>query len=365
MNANSIMSRRAFMGGLLLSATAPGISHAQGFAGLGSESQGYSQVSPGYTLDFPVDHGPHPQFRIEWWYVTANLRDKAGVAYGAQWTLFRQAMTPTGTAEGWENAQLWLGHAAVTSSRTHRFAERIARGGVGQAGATAKPFQAWIDAWEMKGSDATGSETLAPMTITASANDFAFTFDVAASGPLVLQGDAGYSRKSEGGQASYYYSQPFFNVHGRIEIDGTSVDVEGPAWLDREWSSQPLASDQKGWDWMALHLSSGEKVMMFRLRQSAGANFLSGNWIESNGRTHNLGATEILMSPLVQSEVAGRSVPTQWSVQIPSRGLQIKITALNPRSWMGTSIPYWEGPTIIEGSHTGVGYLEATGYAIS
>ena len=28
--------------------------------------------------------------------------------------------------------------------------------------------------------------------------------------------------------------------------------------MDREWSSQPLAPDQTGWDWFSLHLTSGE-----------------------------------------------------------------------------------------------------------
>ncbi|MBY0382979.1 MAG: iron ABC transporter permease [Xanthobacteraceae bacterium] len=365
MNAEKNLSRRAFAQGLLFASAGPRLLHAQGFAGLGAESRGYEQVVPGRELSFPTDHGPHPGFRIEWWYVTANLRDKDAVPYGAQWTLFRQSMSPDAGGEGWDSAQIWLGHAAVTSATTHRFAERVARGGVGQAGAVANPFHAWIDAWEMKGSDATSGRTFAPIAVSASGQDFAFNFDLTASRPLVLQGDAGYSQKSEAGQASYYYSQPFFDVRGRIQLDGRVTEVEGPAWLDREWSSQPLASNQKGWDWIALHLSSGEKVMMFRLRQDGGKSFLSGNWIDADGRPNNLRAAEISMTPLAESRVAGRSVPTQWALEMPSRGLKVKIAALNPQSWMGTSIPYWEGPVSIEGSHTGVGYLEATGYAIA
>jgi len=68
-----------------------------------------------------------------------------------------------------------------------------------------------------------------------------------ADGPLVLQGDRGYSVKSAEGQASYYYSQPFYEASGSLEIGGTTVRVDGKAWLDREWSSQPLAEDQTGW----------------------------------------------------------------------------------------------------------------------
>jgi len=85
--------------------------------------------------------------------VTANLVDSTGTAYGAQWTLFRQAMKAGAQDEGWATQQIWMGHAAVTRADTHRFSETFARGGVGQAGVEAKPYLAWIDSWEMRGLD--------------------------------------------------------------------------------------------------------------------------------------------------------------------------------------------------------------------
>ncbi len=114
---------------------------AQGFAGLGESAEGFAPVIPGKAFAFPADHGPHPDYRIEWWYVTANLVDATGAALGAQWTLFRQASRPGPQAEGWANQQIWMGHAAVTRADTHRFSEKFARGGIGQAGVEAKPFQ--------------------------------------------------------------------------------------------------------------------------------------------------------------------------------------------------------------------------------
>ena len=110
---------------------------AQGFAGLGSDAAGFAQVLPGKPLTFPADFGAHPAFRIEWWYITANLTDSSGAAFGAQWTLFRQALAPPPEHDGWASQQIWMGHAAVTSATTHRFAETFARGGVGQASFTA------------------------------------------------------------------------------------------------------------------------------------------------------------------------------------------------------------------------------------
>ena len=132
--------------------------------------------------------------------------------------------------------------------------------------------------------------------------------------------------------------------------------------MDREWSSQPLASDQTGWDWFSLHLESGEKLMLFRLRQADGQHYVSGNWIGADGKSTQIASADILMTPASSTEIEGRKLPTQWSIGIASRGLQIDTTPLNARSWMGTSFPYWEGPIRFRGSHSGVGYLEMTGY---
>ena len=174
-----------------------------------------------------------------------------------------------------------MGHAAVTRADLHRFSETFARGGVGQAGVEAKPYLAWIDSWQMRGLDRMRETTIAPLELNASGAGFSYVLRLDADQPLVLQGDAGYSRKSARGQASYYFSQPFFKATGSITIDDKPVDVTGQAWMDREWSSQPLASDQTGWDWFSLHLNGGEKLMLFRLRQTDGNNYCSGNWISA------------------------------------------------------------------------------------
>src|SRR5438128_1158652 len=98
MNGSGNITRRGFAGGVL--ALLGGNVLAQGFAGLAEQADGFAAVIPGKRFAFPADHGPHPEFRIEWWYVTANLRDARGAAYGAQWTLFRQAAQSGVALEG-------------------------------------------------------------------------------------------------------------------------------------------------------------------------------------------------------------------------------------------------------------------------
>jgi predicted secreted hydrolase len=361
MSGSGTISRRFFAGGALLLGLG-GKAFAQGFAGLGETASGFAPVVPGKAFVFPADHGPHPGFRIEWWYVTANLVDASGIAYGVQWTLFRQAIAAGAELEGWANQQIWMGHAAVTTAALHRTSETFARGGIGQAGVAASPFRAWIDSWEMRGPAAMNAANIAPLALTASGTDFSYALRLDADRALVLQGDSGYSRKSEREQASYYYSQPYFAVTGSITVDDKQAEVTGQAWLDREWSSQPLAPDQSGWDWLSLHLNSGEKLMLYRMRQTDGNHYGSGKWFARDGAALEIASADLTMTPQAVTEIEGRKIPTAWRIAIAKLALTIECTPLNARSWMGTSFPYWEGPIRFSGSHTGLGYLEMTGY---
>ncbi len=328
---------------------------SQGFAGLGIASDDFAQPAPQPVFNFPQDHGAHPDYRIEWWYLTANLTGPDGTPYGLQWTLFRTALAP-GTASGWTSPQMWMGHAAVTTPDAHYVAERLARGGVGQAGVVADPFEAWIDDWALEG------PTFDALAMRATGADFAYDMQLRATGPLVFHGDAGYSVKSGEGQASLYYSQPFFEISGTLSLPDGEVAVTGNAWLDREWSSQPLSEGQIGWDWFSLSFDSGDKLMGFQVRGDQQAPFTYASWIEADGTLTAYTSGAFTAQTLKADTVSGHDVPTGWRVQLPDKGVDVEVYALTPNAWMDVSVPYWEGPVTIEGSHTGVGYLEMTGY---
>ena len=341
---------------LLIAMMLPVTLWAQGFAGLGTDADGFAVPERGTAFHFPADHGPHPDYRIEWWYLTANLQAADGTPYGLQWTLFRSALAP-GERPGWQSPQVWFAHAAVTTPEAHYATERFARGGVGTAGVEAAPFRAWIDEWVLEGPD---FDTL---RMTAAGPAFRYDMALEAEGPLVFHGDAGFSVKSEEGQASYYYSQPFYRITGTLHLPDGPVAVTGNAWLDREWSSQPLSGRQAGWDWFSISLDSGDKLMGFQLRNRDGsAGYTSGTWIAPDGASISLPNGAFRAEPLGTHSVAGRAVPTRWQVRVPDRGVDITVEAMNPDAWMGLSIPYWEGPVTVSGSHGGRGYLEMTGY---
>ena len=213
-------------------------------------------------------------------------------------------------------------------------------------------------------------DTLNRVTLNAAGPDFSYSLELTADKGLVRHGLGGYSVKSTTGQASYYYSQPHFSAQGTLRLarangaEPQEIPVSGSAWLDREWSSQPLAENQTGWDWFSLNFDNGAKLMAFSLRQTDEETYRSATWIAPNGESSDLAQPALTLRPMDFTQVADRKIPTQWSIKSTNSGkpLDIVVTALNPRSWMDLSIPYWEGPVRISGSHTGTGYLEMTGY---
>lgn len=121
---------------------------------LAGNAGGFALVDRVRPFVFPADHGPHPRFRNEWWYVTANVADSDGEAFGVQFTLFRNALRPRTrpSVSAWATPQLYMAHLAVSDHRRSRFQafERFARGAVGLAGARAQPFAAWLEDWRLE-----------------------------------------------------------------------------------------------------------------------------------------------------------------------------------------------------------------------
>jgi predicted secreted hydrolase len=343
---------------------------------------GYAQVLPGQTIVFPQDHLPHPDYRIEWWYLTANLTDATGAQYGIHWTLFRQSMNPAADPGSWASNQVWMLHAALSTPDDHVYQQNFARGGIGQADVTINAeglFDAWLDDSRLTSTFASASASVSPLPgrLQFTVADYVVQLDLTANTPWVLQGKQGYSQKSSLGQASYYYSQPHIQVSGHISQRTDEAEKDGPAqkttavsgqgWLDREWSSQPLAPDQPGWDWLSVHLEDGHALMVYRLRQKNGDDWISGSWVDPDGQATTLTKDEIIFEPIATTTLttAGgieRQLPLHWRVSLPAKGLSWTVSPLSKNHWLDTAFPYWEGPVSLSGSSKGQGFLELTGY---
>ena len=336
---------------------------------------GYAEVKRGVPLIFPQDHFPHPDYRIEWWYMTANLKDQQGQDWGLQWTLFRQSLSPDANLEGWDSDQIWMAHAAVTTPDKHFFAQRFSRGGIDQAGVNqltgSNGFDAWIDDWRWQ----SASDTLFPSTLEFNVGDHKVSLELNSKDDWVLNGDAGFSQKSAQGQASYYYSQPNITVKGTVKTEDKTIPLSGNAWLDREWSSQALAQNQKGWDWFSLHLDDGNKLMVYQLRHDTGNNWISGSWISAEGEVTPLGKGDIELNSSSESQITSNNnrsitLPLDWTISVstsnlPALNRSLTIKPLYDEQWLSTSFPYWEGVVLVsddKGQSVGKGYMELTGY---
>jgi len=324
---------------------------------LSGAGEGFAQAEPGMAIELPEDMGPHRSFRLEWWYLTANLQTTDGEPVGLQWTLFRLGLRPRQGPEpepGWQRDELWLAHAALSRPERHLFADKLARGGSGQAGVTLDPFRAWIDQWRFEARDADRYR------LEVQAPAFAYRLSLAPRLPPVLHGDRGFSAKSAQGGGSMYFSYPSLAIEGEIEVDGETLAVTGQGWLDREWSSRYLQPGQTGWDWLALHLDDGRHLMLFRLRGEP--DYVTATLVEVDGRARTLQADEFSLRPRAFRYSAGRRIPVHWRFELPEQGMELEIHAWPGDYWNPGRLEYWEGPVSVQGSQSGEGYLEMTGY---
>jgi predicted secreted hydrolase len=344
-------------------------------------------ADPNYVISFPQDHYSHDTFDIEWWYLTANLEDDEGNPYAIQWTLFRfrdpsQKINSDTQEAGqqWNNQHLYMAHASVHSVSQHWFSEKFARGEVGNAGIQNMPFSLFIDDWQWLNKVGENSATiqekrkdLLPATLSFNAALIGNTqktesridvqLNLSSAGPYVLQGENGYSVKSTNGEhASHYYSAPFIEVEGIIKSDMTHTHVKGKAWFDQEWTSQLFDQSTLGWDWLSLHLDNGDKIMAFRMRLKESEDYITGTYIQANGSTTTLLPSDISLNVIQQTIVGDKSLPLHWQLNIPQRGLKLKITATKKDQWNPALIDYYEGSVSVSGTHSGIGFMELTGY---
>lgn len=338
---------------------------------LGGSPSGYAQADVVRQFDFPADHGPHPDFRSEWWYVTGNLRSRDGRRFGFQFTLFRFALAPHAVARrsDWGTRQAYMAHFAVTdaaSGRIHAF-ERFSRGALGLAGAELDPVRVWLDDWQLG-----GNGDAFPAMLTAAEDDVALRLSLAPRKPLVLQGEDGLSRKGpEPGNASYYYAYTRLGARGELRLGGQEFAVEGTAWLDREWSTSALSPGVEGWDWFALQLDDGSDLMVYRLRtgQGGASPFSAATYVSPDGTVRRLAADEFELTPVGHwlSPATGVRYPVRWRLRIPKLTTDLGVAAVFDDQELDLSVRYWEGAVDVDGSVNGrqvdgVGYMELTGY---
>lgn len=338
---------------------------------LSGNAEGFERAVDPRQFVFPRDHGSHPDFRTEWWYLTGNLATETGRRFGYQFTIFRNAMTAESPARqsAWATHQIYMGHLALTDVEGQEFhtAERFARGAAGLAGAQLEPFRVWLEDWRL-----TGEDSGPPFRLKARNGEIEIELDLAPTKPLVLQGDAGLSRKGlQPGNASYYYAFTRMATAGRIRVDGADFEVQGSSWLDREWSTSALEPGQRGWDWFALQLDDGSDLMVYQMRRDDGSPdpASSGSLVDLSGSKEALSQRDFQLEVVDwwTSPHSGARYPAKWRLALPEEELRLRIEPLVSDQELRLSVLYWEGAVRIEGSRAGrpiagTGYVELTGY---
>ena len=202
---------------------------------------------------------------------------------------------------------------------------------------------------------------------------FGFSLSTRPLKPVVFQGPGGLSRKGEGAtEASHYYSFTRMATTGTVRLEGKELEVNGVSWMDKEFGSNQLGKDKKGWDWFSLQLDDGREVMLYLLRSRSGKTDHAGaTLVDAAGEVRYLEPDEWELNATREwtSPKTGAAYPAGWTLRIPAAGIAAVITPKladqENRSALIPDLYYWEGSVEIEsasGEHVGQGYVELTGY---
>jgi predicted secreted hydrolase len=336
-------------------------------------SDGFEVPQPGRKFVFPRDHGSHPGFKIEWWYVTGHLFTEKGRRFGYQATFFRRAAPLRKNEDASTDRQLYLAHMAVLDAQSGTFLnqERINRGGW-DAGSSTTSLDVFNGPWRLAMTNAVTEE----MSLNGGLHgEAAFHLRLKPSKPLVVFGTDGISRKGADPTASsHYLTFTRLETTGTVQLDGESFAVSGLSWMDHEISSSQLDSGQAGWDWTAVQFDDGTELMAYVLRRKDGGidRFSTLARIDRAGRVSQVPADKFDWKPVGRwrSAATGASYPATVRLtvldEVPKRVLTLVPLAPN-QELTGTlgGIAYWEGACRVQdatGAVIGSAFLELTGY---
>lgn len=328
--------------------------------------QGGKSVSSPANLQFPRDHFAHPEFGIEWWYLTANLDNLQGEPIWLQWTLFRiknPGSEQSKSVNNWTDGQFYMAHFSLHTATQHVAMEMFASGGVGNANIDSNAIS--INNWQLnKGPGGLPSELSLSFYDDSSDAQVDIALQLDSKAYYLLQGDAGYSKKHPQTElASYYYSLPEIKVTGSLSFHHESHQVNGQAWYDHEWSSAFLSEDFSGWSWFSIHLDDGSKLTLFTLEPTTDSPFARawyGSLMMADGRTIKLVNEQIDITESRWQHTRIGELPVQWHIKISEFDLDLTAIIKKSQQVSPFSIAYYEGAIDISGSKSGIGFVELT-----
>lgn len=327
----------------------------------------FAVVEPGYTLTFPNDYGAHPDFRLEWWYITGWLNTPDNKPLGFQVTFFRTATgKQANNPSQFSPKQLIIAHVALSDPETGKLIheQKTARAGFGLAFAKQGNTHVKLDNWHLI------REENDQYQVKMQASEFNLTLSFSVTQPMLLQGKNGFSKKGpRPRQASYYYSEPHLHTTGTVSYQNKTIPVIGKAWLDHEWSSEYLDPNAAGWDWIGANLTDGSSLMVFQIRGKDGTKL----WAhavhrDKNGHIQQFKSEQVEFIPTRTWQSPHTEAIYPVAMRIRTGDAEWRITPLfddqELDSRQSTGAVYWEGAVTLtrSGKLLGKGYLELTGY---
>lgn len=349
----------------------------------------YKQALPGYKFAFPADHASHDAYKTEWWYYTGHLRSRSGKRYGFELTFFRTGsdykdslqarpaisgvkagpLANTGKPNLWRLDNFYLAHFAVTDVDGKKFAyfEKLNRKGLDFADARTDLCSVFNEGWSIV---AVGDK----FVLKANSRDYNLDLLLTPQKPPVVHGKDGVSQKAScAGCASHYYSMTRLKAEGVIVANKKAEPVSGQAWMDHEFGSNQLTSDQTGWDWYSLQLSGNRELMLYLMRREDGTfeKQSSGTVIYPDGSSKHLTLADLKVTATGKwrSPKTNGIYPMGWRVVVPGEKLDLALKPLMENQELSTDkstgVSYWEGAVDVSeaGKPTGEGYVEMTGYS--
>ncbi len=329
---------------------------------------GFAIARPGVALEFPRDHGSHPQFKTEWWYITGHLQSPEK-NLGFQITFFRSASKADGDKEP---EQIYLAHAAILDKDTGRFLhEERLNSEQWNAFAQTGSLDIYNGNWYLR---MTNPDTEEMITRFSLKDIGSLELTLKPAKAKTLFGENGYSKKGDSDSAaSHYITFTRLAVDGTLKSQQKRAPLTGIAWMDHEYSSSQLSSEQIGWNWSSLILDDGSELMAYVMRRKDGA-------VDPNSRLTLISPTGVKTeykgnafswTPLRTwtSPHTAASYPVEYEIAWEQQKLHIKPFA-DDQELTGKigDFEYWEGACEVldkTGDRVGLAYTELTGYTES
>ena len=345
-------------------------------------------------LEFPDDHGPHPDFRMESWYFSGRLSADANQEFGFHLGFFRLGVEPDSAeqanAEGsaWRIREIYRAELGIADLKNGRFlsAERLSRAALDLAGAQASPFKVWVYDWAAQADQDQSSEPVFKLHATRG-DEGRLELELKAAKPAIVpRGQPGMGGRSPRSDARWY-SLTRMVAAGTLTLDGRVHQVKGHAWLDRLWrdasfdfvAASLASADRTGFfsagqiavNRFALVLENGWELLLFQMhrRDGSGVPIASGTLIYGDGSLRELGRDELAMSESGHwTSDDGARYPAAWRIEIPADGIKLAVTASAPDQEVRETVRYWAGAVDISGEAigrpvAGHGHAALTGYA--